>query len=205
MTHSSSGPSIVKENIVDALSRIASWIMTQLATYMLNPMVGSALSLSFISIFALRKLKKAYEIRKKENFLEYVKNEIIELEMKIEGVEKKISLLKQAYKDVKEEHKRISFEEQLRTEMNRLKELLDTKYYFETIMRSIQIIEPLRHIYGDKVDEIYSKVIDLANKASEGKVTDKDVKEVINKLGYLMDNTPDFSQTLLEVAEEKLK
>lgn len=205
MTHLSSGPSIVKENIVDALSRIASWIMTQLATYMLNPMVGTALSLSFVSIFALRKLKKVYEIRKKENFLEYVKNEIIELEMKIEGVEKKISLLKQAYKDVKEEHKRISFEEQLRTEMNRLKELLDTKYYFETIMRSIQIIEPLRHKYGDKVDEIYSKVIDLANKASEGKITDKDVKEVINKLSYLMDNTPDFSQTLLEVAEEKLK
>lgn len=208
MAPSTSNASSIKENVIEGISKIASWITTQLATYMLDPKVGTALSLIFISIFALRKFKKAIIIRKKEKFIKYierVKNKIIELQSEIEKSGKLIPMLQQAHSDVKEEYKRISIEEQLRTEDIRLKELVSIKLYYETILRAIRVVEPLRHKHGDKVDEIYQKIIDLSNKAVEGKITEKDVKKVIEIFDSLIDNVPDFPQVLLEIAEEKLK
>lgn len=189
----------------EALFAIGKWISVQLFTYGIAPIAGSALSILFTSTFALIKLRRAMRLREKQSFLEYVENEIITLEDEIRKLEEKISLVKDAYQTIKEEHRKISFEEELRTLLNQLRELVNIKLYFESIRRSLQVIEPLRHLYGDKIDEIYFKVIDLADKAVEGRVKDKELRDLIDKISYYLDSIPDFPQILLEVAEENLR
>ncbi|MEM1646435.1 MAG: hypothetical protein QXL96_11385 [Ignisphaera sp.] len=108
-------------------------------------------------------------------------------------------------REVGDESKKISIEDQLRTDANRLKELTSIKLYFETLIRAIQVIEPLRHVHGNKIDKIYDRIIDLSNKASDGKISEKEVNEIINRFSSLIDGVPEFPYILLEVAEEKLK
>jgi len=205
MECSSNAFRVIKESVVEGVVRISSWIVTQLATYIISPKLGSAISLAIVSVFALRKFGVAIKMRSRENFLEYVKNKIIELEMEIDSIKKKISILNQAYGEVGDESKKISIEDQLRTDASRLKELTSIKLYFETLIRAIQVIEPLRHIHGDRIDKIYDRIIDLSNKASDGKISEKEVNEIINRFSSLIDGVPEFPYILLEVAEEKLK
>lgn len=199
------GPSKARELIKDALVAIGRFISIQAATYTIAPIAGTALSIIFVSSFALGRCRKAIKLLKKESFIEYVENKIIELEDEIRELEKKISMMKEVYQAIKEEHRKISFEEQLRVLLNQLKELVNIKLYFESIRRSLQVIEPLRHLYGNKIDEIYIKIIDMANKASEGKIKEKEIKELIEKISFYIDNIPDFPQVLLEAAEESLR
>lgn len=205
MTSPQDHPSQARENVKECLFALGRLISAQLTTYTISPIVGSAISVILTSIFALNKLRKAIRLSKKQNFLDYVEKEIIIIEDEIRRLEEKISMLKEIYQGIKEEHRKISLEEQLRVLLNQLKELVKIKLYFESIKRSLQVIEPLRHLYGDKIDEIYFKVMDLANKASEGKIKEKEIKELIDKVDYYMDNIPDFPQILLETTEENLR
>lgn len=205
MTNTGCHPWEFKKNIIEGIYRLSSWLTTQFATYAISPIIGTAISIIFVSTFAITKFKRAFDIKKIHNFYEYVKNKVIELELEIMRVEERISLLRAALKDVGEEYKKVSIEEQLKTETTALKQLTILKLYHESLLRAMYVIEPLRHIYGDKVDELYLKIIDLSIKASQGEIEDKDLKVLIEKIDNMINNVSDFPKILLEVVDEKLK
>ncbi|MEM4061957.1 MAG: hypothetical protein QXY11_03780 [Desulfurococcaceae archaeon] len=192
-------------NIVEGLVKLGAWLTTQVISRAVSPTLGLAVSLAMVSYFALRKIGIAIKMYDRKNFLETVKNEIIKLELKIDKINEKISILKQAYMEVNDEAKKNSIEEQIRADTICLKNITNRKLYLETLMRAIQVIESYRHEHGDKVDELIDKVIDLSEKATEGKISEKEVNEVITKFSSLIDSEPDFPYVLLTVAEEKLK
>lgn len=204
MGGSENHPSEFKKSLLEGMSMLSRWIVSQLASLAISPLVGMALSIIFVSVFALMKFKRAFDIRRVQNFYEYVENKVIELELEIRKVEESISLLQDALKSVREEHRKISFEEQLRAETANLKQLVDIKLYYESLLGALRVVESQRHVYGDKVDEMLSKIVDLAIKASEGKVDDKGLKELVERFGNMIDNVPDFPSILLEVVDEKL-
>lgn len=192
-------------NIVEGLVKLGAWLTTQVISRAVSPTLGLAVSLAMVSYFALRKIGIAIKMYDRKNFLETVKEEIIKLELKIDKINEKISILKQAYMEVNDEAKKNSIEEQIRADTICLKNITNRKLYLETLMRAIQVIESYRHEHGDKVDELIDKVIDLSEKATEGKISEKEVNEVITKFSSLIDSEPDFPYVLLTVAEEKLK
>ncbi|MEM1668774.1 MAG: hypothetical protein QXM53_08970, partial [Thermofilaceae archaeon] len=165
-------------NIVEGLVKLGAWLTTQVISRAVSPTLGLAVSLAMVSYFALRKIGIAIKMYDRKNFLETVKNEIIKLELKIDKINEKISILKQAYMEVNDEAKKNSIEEQIRADTICLKNITNRKLYLETLMRAIQVIESYRHEHGDKVDELIDKVIDLSEKATEGKISEKEVNEV---------------------------
>lgn len=198
-------PRSLREIFAEDVARIGGWITSQLVTHMVSPTLGLATSIAFISLFALRRIGIAIRNRGREGFLEYVRSEIESLQIEIDRIKEHISRLRQAYKDVKEEDKKISFEKQLEAEESRLRELVNIRLYFESLLSAIRVIEPLRHVHGDKVDKVYDRIIELSIRASEGRIGEKDLNDVIDRIGRLVDSVPDFPYILLEVARERLK
>lgn len=204
MANSSDAPKPLREIVSEAVARIGGWAVSQLATYMMSPKLGLAVSIAVVSILALRRAGVAIRMRKREKLLEYVRDKVVDIQLEIDQVKERISLLNQAYRDVKEEDKKVSIERQLETAKCRLEKLNKIKSYFESLLNAIESIEPLRHIYGDEVDKVYEKISELSVKASEGKISEEDLSEAVERISHLADSTPDFPHVLLEVAREKL-
>ena|GEM_PF-2505431 len=195
----------VKKNVIESLVKLNTWITSQVVSRVVSPNLGLAISIALVSFFALRKIGVAIALHDRNKFFETVKSEIIKLELKIDKINEKISILKQAYMEVDEEIKKSSLEEQIRADTICLKKITNRKQYLEALVRAIQVIESCRHEYGDKVDKIYDKIIDLSEKAVEGKISEKEVNEVIAEFSSLIDSEPEFPYILLTIAEEKLK
>jgi len=193
----------LKQSLSEDVARVASWIASYFTSITIDPLLGVAISLSFTSLMVLRKLGMIIKKRKISNFLRDVQEEIISLDLEIEKIKKELSYLSQAREKVADEARKISLEDEIRATRLRLKSAEDRKLYLEALLRSLKVIESLRHKYGDEVDKIFDKVVDLSVKASEGELKEKEINDVVRRLSSLTD-VPDFPYLLLEVAKEKL-
>ncbi|MEM4830197.1 MAG: hypothetical protein QW417_05065 [Zestosphaera sp.] len=203
MAGSSISDRSLKQSLSEDVARVASWLASYFTGITIDPLLGVAISLSFASLMVLRKLGMFVKKRKISNFLRDVQEEIISLDLEIEKIKKELSYWSQAREKVADEARKISLEDEISATRLRLKSAEDRKLYLEALLRSLKVIESLRYKYGDEIDEIFDKVVDLSVKASEGELKEKEINDVVRRLSSLTD-VPDFPYLLLEVVKEKL-
>lgn len=194
----------LKHSLKEELLRLGTKISAMIVGAVIDPRLGLALSIVTTSIIGLRKLGVFIKKRRLSEHMEDLKTEIPMLEKEYEDRIKEKEYQETTLRETKDELKRILIKNRVEAIMLELKNIIDRRCYDESLLCALKFIESLRYKYGEEVDKVYEKTIELSIKASEGKLKDEEVNEIIEKIKDLMDKQSDFPSVLLMIAKEEL-